>query len=94
MIRCLLFGHKPHPLVEYARYGSHRLTFCERCGQGFTHAVVEADWPLPPDSTTPLEQARETGRIASDRVLDDIDYVLKSYAKEHSASVNRRRSRK
>jgi hypothetical protein len=92
MIRCLLFGHKPHPLLEYARVNRvHRLTPCERCGQAFTHVVAEEDWPLPANSMSDEERyktiAGEAGRVISDRVLDDIDYVLKSYAKDHPKSA-------
>lgn len=96
MIRCLLFGHKPNPLVEYQRYGGcYRLTPCMRCGQGFTHVVALEDWPLPDGSFTYEESAKrhagEAGRIISDRLLDDIDYVLRSYAKAHPKSAARKR---
>jgi hypothetical protein len=78
MIFCLVFGHKPHDLFEYQRNGGHRLTYCERCGQGVTH-VVTADFPLPAGSKSRADwdddNARRMGGIVADRVSSEIEIL-------------------
>ncbi len=56
MIRCLLFGHEPHPLFESLRIGVRRATCCERCGVGMWHVVDRMTWPIPEGSLTSEER--------------------------------------
>jgi hypothetical protein len=93
MIRCLLFGHRPHPTFEFQRLDLRRLTYCERCGQGFTH-VVSSDYPLPEGAKSRREYNEELahlvvmglrGRLVreTDQFTDEIDIVIREALEEH-----------
>lgn len=98
MIRCLLFGHKPSEMFEYGRFGAHRLSYCERCGQGVTQ-LVSVDRPLPHGFKTNEEredewlekvEARFTSSRFADKLMDEVDIVIREVLEEHGLSKNPR----
>lgn len=63
MIRCILFGHKPHPTYEFARYSKDRsATYCVRCGEGIVQLVPGRPLPDAPSGYTVIadESSRRT----------------------------------
>ncbi len=84
MIRCLLFGHTPHPKYERLRIGRQRLTHCKRCMQPIIE-IVDSDRPLPPGVLTPEER----DAVLIDSLIDRLIPALTPYLLKRKRSTRK-----
>ncbi len=91
MIRCLLFGHEPHPTFETSRgeVGDvlRRITFCVRCGQLLAAHV--GDVPLPNGSMTTEERDAVLIDSLIQRLMPELKVMLLPHLLKRKRPVRR-----